>query len=116
MRCALEGAAVRVAPSMNAQEVANTVWALRNGNSDCQTSTWSFLGSTCEANCAGELADVPVDVAGIKSARADGRDRAIGDHAIVNDSIIITCLRCRSIAGSQPFGTAGAEDVSKGML
>ena len=28
MRCALEGAAVRVAPSMNAQEVANTVWAL----------------------------------------------------------------------------------------
>ena len=29
MRCALEGAAVRVAPSMNAQDVANTVWALR---------------------------------------------------------------------------------------
>ncbi len=28
MRCALEGAAVRVAPSMNAQAVANTVWAL----------------------------------------------------------------------------------------
>ena len=28
MRCALEGAAVRVAPSMNAQEVANAVWAL----------------------------------------------------------------------------------------
>jgi very-short-patch-repair endonuclease len=28
MRCALEGAAVRVAPSMNAQEVANTVWSL----------------------------------------------------------------------------------------
>ena len=28
MRCALEGAAVRVAPSMNAQDVANTVWAL----------------------------------------------------------------------------------------
>jgi hypothetical protein len=28
MRCALEGAAVRVAPSMNAQEMANTVWAL----------------------------------------------------------------------------------------
>ena len=28
MRCALEGAAVRVAPSMNAQNVANTVWAL----------------------------------------------------------------------------------------
>jgi very-short-patch-repair endonuclease len=28
MRCALEGAAVRVAPSMNAQSVANTVWAL----------------------------------------------------------------------------------------
>ena len=28
MRSALEGAAVRVAPSMNAQEVANTVWAL----------------------------------------------------------------------------------------
>ena len=48
MRCALEAAAVRVAPSMNAQDVANTVWALLgNGNSDCQTSTWSFLGSTC---------------------------------------------------------------------
>ena len=48
MRCALEGAAVRVAPGMNAQNVANTVWALLgNGNSDCQTSTWSFLGSTC---------------------------------------------------------------------
>ena len=28
MRCALEAAAVRVAPSMNAQDVANTVWAL----------------------------------------------------------------------------------------
>ena len=28
MRCALEGAAVRVAPSMNPQNVANTVWAL----------------------------------------------------------------------------------------
>ena len=28
MRCALEGAAVRVAPSMGAQAVANTVWAL----------------------------------------------------------------------------------------
>ncbi len=28
MRCALEGAAVRVAPSMNAQDVANIVWAL----------------------------------------------------------------------------------------
>ena len=28
MRSALEGAAVRVAPSMNAQGVANTVWAL----------------------------------------------------------------------------------------
>jgi hypothetical protein len=28
MRGALEGAAVRVAPSMNAQNVANTVWAL----------------------------------------------------------------------------------------
>ena len=28
MRCALEGAAVRVAPSMNAQNVANTLWAL----------------------------------------------------------------------------------------
>jgi very-short-patch-repair endonuclease len=28
MRCALEGAAVRVAPSMNAQDVANTLWAL----------------------------------------------------------------------------------------
>ncbi len=28
MRCALEGAAVRVAPSMNAQAVANTVWAM----------------------------------------------------------------------------------------
>jgi hypothetical protein len=28
MRCALEGAAVRVAPSMNAQDVANTVWAM----------------------------------------------------------------------------------------
>jgi hypothetical protein len=28
MRCALEGAAVRVAPSMNAQEVANTIWGL----------------------------------------------------------------------------------------
>ena len=28
MRCALEAAAVRVAPSMNAQNVANTVWAL----------------------------------------------------------------------------------------
>jgi hypothetical protein len=28
MRCALEGAAARVAPSMNAQNVANTVWAL----------------------------------------------------------------------------------------
>ena len=27
MRCALEAAAVRVAPSMNAQDVANTVWA-----------------------------------------------------------------------------------------
>ena len=27
-RFALEGASVRVAPSMNAQEVANTVWAL----------------------------------------------------------------------------------------
>ena len=27
-RCALEGAAVRVAPSMNAQNVANTVWAM----------------------------------------------------------------------------------------
>ena len=26
MRCALEGAAVRVAPSMNAQDVANTAW------------------------------------------------------------------------------------------
>ena len=46
MRCALEAAAVRVAPSMNAQNVANTLWALANGNSDCQTSTWSFLGST----------------------------------------------------------------------
>ena len=48
MRSALEAAAVRVAPSMKPQEVANTVWALLgNGNSDCQTSTWSFLGSTC---------------------------------------------------------------------
>jgi hypothetical protein len=28
MRCALEGAAVRVAPSMNAQAVANALWAL----------------------------------------------------------------------------------------
>ena len=28
MRCALEAAAVRVAPSMNAQDVANTLWAL----------------------------------------------------------------------------------------
>jgi hypothetical protein len=28
MRCVLEGAAVRVAPSMNAQNLANTVWAL----------------------------------------------------------------------------------------
>jgi hypothetical protein len=28
MRCALEAAAVRVAPSMNAQEVANALWAL----------------------------------------------------------------------------------------
>ena len=28
MRCALEGAAVRIAPSMNAQAVANTLWAL----------------------------------------------------------------------------------------
>jgi hypothetical protein len=28
MRCALEGAAVRVAPSMNAQDVANALWAL----------------------------------------------------------------------------------------
>ncbi len=28
MRCALEGAAVRVAPSMNAQDVANTLWGL----------------------------------------------------------------------------------------
>ena len=28
MRCALEGAAVRVAPSMNAQNVANTLWAM----------------------------------------------------------------------------------------
>ena len=28
MRCALEGATVRVAPSMNAQAVANTVWGL----------------------------------------------------------------------------------------
>ena len=28
MRCALEGATVRVAPSMNAQNVANTLWAL----------------------------------------------------------------------------------------
>jgi hypothetical protein len=28
MRCALEGAAVRVAPSMNAQNVANALWAL----------------------------------------------------------------------------------------
>jgi hypothetical protein len=28
MRCALEGAAVRVAPSMSAQDVANTLWAL----------------------------------------------------------------------------------------
>ena len=28
MRCALEGAAVRVAPSMKAQEVANSLWAL----------------------------------------------------------------------------------------
>ena len=28
MRCALEGAAVRVAPSMNAQEVVNSLWAL----------------------------------------------------------------------------------------
>jgi hypothetical protein len=46
MRAALEGAAVRVAPSMNAQDVANALWALGNGNSDCQTSTWSFLGST----------------------------------------------------------------------
>ena len=27
MRSALEGAAVRVAPSMSAQEVANSVWA-----------------------------------------------------------------------------------------
>ena len=27
MRCALEGAAVRVAPDMTAQDVANTVWA-----------------------------------------------------------------------------------------
>jgi hypothetical protein len=63
-----------------------------NGNSDCQTSTWSFLGSTCEANCAGELADVPADVAGIKIARADGRDRAIGDQAIVNDIIAPVCV------------------------
>ena len=30
MRSALEAAAVRVAPSMNAQDVANTVWALRS--------------------------------------------------------------------------------------
>ena len=28
MRCALEAAAVRVAPSMKPQEVANTLWAL----------------------------------------------------------------------------------------
>ena len=28
MRCALEGAALRVAPSMNAQNVANALWAL----------------------------------------------------------------------------------------
>ena len=28
MRAALEGAAVRVAPTMNAQEVANALWAL----------------------------------------------------------------------------------------
>jgi hypothetical protein len=31
MRCALEGAAVRVAPGMTAQNVANTVWALCEG-------------------------------------------------------------------------------------
>ena len=31
MRCALEGAAVRVAPSMKPQAVANTIWGLTSG-------------------------------------------------------------------------------------
>ncbi len=32
MMCGLEAAAVRVAPSMNAQDVANTVWAAVRAN------------------------------------------------------------------------------------
>jgi hypothetical protein len=51
MRCALEAAAVRVAPSMNAQGVANASWAL---------ATLGWQAGEGSVRCALEAAEVRV--------------------------------------------------------
>ena len=60
MRCALEAAAVRVAPSMNAQTVANALWALATVGSGWETEirtarpprgiSWAALAKQVLAN------------------------------------------------------------------
>ena len=49
MRCALEGAAVRLAPSMNAQDVANTLWALATLGWEANADMASCLQQHVEA-------------------------------------------------------------------
>ena len=49
MRRALEGAAVRVAPSMNAQNVANTVWALATLGWQASSEMGVVLGRQVQA-------------------------------------------------------------------
>jgi hypothetical protein len=49
MQCALEGAAVRVAPSMNAQDVANTVWVLATLGWQADVETAAMFQQRIEA-------------------------------------------------------------------